>query len=444
MFIHLHEIYKNVKFVKCLAKIVVPFLLICVKNFLFFVFCTVHVDLHIPKQAGWFLWRAIHTRVCSNKFENPVVVFSLVERRATHVPWLLWVNGWSNPCVSSLSPATWKCVTDSGMVWLLPPLHIRGAALHSWPAGEDPSELVWAIIVISVIWSSSKQVIWSENLALSINRNLSEGCVCCVWISTEARETWVCDRVMVHTARTALPATLAAVLLRATMWLYSLCIYLYTGYVWVTPLDSCVARHQWGLSSPQYCGHNTWECGLYSKLYVHLCISFCTEVPITSFSKHSCASIIYIFIFSCHEAAEYNSQGAEHIRQTTLSILGTAHLTYQILLYECKPIKWSSSVLFGVASCMCCFRVGESPRLAYTLGINLECELEAMPVMSMCLWEGPGKGLPGILWHLIIWVWNHVSKVKWCLWAAKWNNDITKKIYFVKRIVYLWWIWIWL
>lgn len=156
--------------------------------------------------------------------------------------------------------------------------------------------------------------------------------------------------------------------------------------MWVTSLDSCVARQWWGLSAPQCCGHDAWECGLYSKLYVHLCISFCTEVSITSFSKHSCASIIYIFIFSCHEAAEYKSQGAEHIRQTTLSILGMAHLTYQILLYECKPIKWSSSVLFGVASCMCSCRVGEARTLVYAVGISLSVvEFEVMSVKSTCL-----------------------------------------------------------
>lgn len=41
--------------------------------------------------------------------------------------------------------------------------------------------------------------------------------------------------VMVHTARTALPATLAAVLSRATMWLSGLCIYLHTWSVQGTP-----------------------------------------------------------------------------------------------------------------------------------------------------------------------------------------------------------------
>lgn len=70
---------------------------------------------------------------------------------------------------------------------------------------------------------------------------------------------------------------------------------------------------------------------------------FCTDVPPSFlFLKCSCASFMFIYLFfSPHEAAEYNrqySKGAEHIRQTTSSILGTAHLT-QILLYECKPIK---------------------------------------------------------------------------------------------------------
>lgn len=41
--------------------------------------------------------------------------------------------------------------------------------------------------------------------------------------------------VMVHTARTALPATLAAVLSRATMWLSGLCIYLRIWFVQGTP-----------------------------------------------------------------------------------------------------------------------------------------------------------------------------------------------------------------
>lgn len=107
------------------------------------------------------------------------------------------------------------------------PLLPLGVAEPCHSATEQPR------VLLCVTWSSSKQGMWSLKPVFSIKRNLTKGCVHHMCICRGVRPGSVI--VMVHTARTALPATLAAVLSRATMWLSGLCIYLRTWSVQGTP-----------------------------------------------------------------------------------------------------------------------------------------------------------------------------------------------------------------
>lgn len=129
--------------------------------------------------------------------------------------------------------------------------------------------------------------------------------------------------------------------LRATMWFYIVCVYICTLVMCVTSLDSCVAGHWQGICFPHCCCqcNNTKEWGLYSKLYVHLCISIlyrCSHnFPVlqTFMCIFHLVFIYFFFHVTKLQKKMDNTVSAEHIRQTTLSILGTAHLTSDSIIW---------------------------------------------------------------------------------------------------------------
>lgn len=125
--------------------------------------------------------------------------------------------------------------------------------------------------------------------------------------------------VMVHTARTALPATLAAVLSRATMWLSGLHIFAHM----------VCARHSLSYAAAVFITAATTR--EWSEGCMCICFFFVQVFP-------SVFGIIHV-----HFPREATSQQTIQTRcptyQTLVSTLDMAHLTQQILLYECKPIK---------------------------------------------------------------------------------------------------------
>lgn len=166
-------------------------------------------------------------------------------------------------------------------------------------------------------------------------------------------EAWVLPVLggwtVVPTAKTALPATLAALLLRATMWLSPVCI------LALCHLDSTIVPQGNTSGAPCLCCHHTrsrWT-ELLRLLLVHLYFLF-----VQMFREASCLQTLCAFLpMKLHKLTDNTDRqtGAQHIIQTIGSTwyMAHTHLTSQILLYECKPIKWSSSTLFAVASCSC-------------------------------------------------------------------------------------------
>lgn len=156
--------------------------------------------------------------------------------------------------------------------------------------------------------------------------------------------------------------------------------YICTLGLWVTPSDSCAAGHLWGVCSLLLLllppPHHT--CGLYT---VHLCVSFFVQIFSSFFLKHSCA----FYPMKLQKLTD-NTYKVPNISQTVVSTLDPAHLTHQILLYECKPIKWSSSALFAVASWSYSPGKGGAGRcgtVKFTVGA-------CFPKLLRC-WQAPGS-----------------------------------------------------